>query len=166
MSRHAGGKEHALSRWTTSGLIVVLLAASACSELFPTTIRVDEGAISEVRTIGKVLAESETESTWDGVTSISKVLAIDIGDQGHADATTGAYKLLQKHGWLLSIDKHPQSIYMESHKWGHVGLMIKSVGYFDSHGGIDPDEDELVKDAFAKSNSNNMVVLEIEHTDE
>ncbi|MBP2703904.1 hypothetical protein JOL79_08800 [Microbispora sp. RL4-1S] len=145
----------------------MLILVSACrSELFPHTQRVDPDAVGEIRRIGKVLVGSDSESTWDGVTQVTKILAIDIGIPDKESVVSAAGKLLEKQGWAMVINKDPDSAWMESHKWDNLGIMIKGIGYYESHDGVDSIEEKAIKTARMQSDSQGIVILEVEPTGE
>lgn len=148
-------------------LVSLLILVSACrSELFPRTQHADSDAVGEIRSIGKVLVESDSRNTWDGVTQVAKILVVDIGSPDKEGVVSAASKLLEKRGWAIIRNNEPDSVWMESHKWDKLGIMIKGIGYYDSHDGIDPVEVNAIKAARARSDSQGIVVLEVDPTDE
>ncbi|WP_157518821.1 hypothetical protein [Herbidospora mongoliensis] len=136
--------------------------------VLPITVRVDPDAVQAIREVGKVLRENTDEAYWDGVTKIYVVLLVDIGQPGPEGAVAAASSLLQRRGWTASIDRRPETVWMESPKWPDNGLMVRGAESFASRSSLDPSAQEQKKaiaDAMAQTGSTGIVILEAERID-
>lgn len=155
------GQSSALAK----ALLCALLLLTGCrSELFPQELRVDPTVISDIRSIGKVLGETTIKDTWDGTTTITEILIIDVGTSDTQQALSKAVNILQKRKWTVSAQRLPESVRMNSSEWKNIRLMIYGMDFFESSGESDPQLKKLIKDAQAKSEA--PVVLELDRTDE
>ncbi|MFI6485256.1 hypothetical protein ACIBH1_45610 [Nonomuraea sp. NPDC050663] len=106
-------------RWIGVALAMVLV--SACSGLWTSTARVDPGLVAELRTLGRVVAETTDEWYYDGEHDISVVLILD-GGSAEGDAFGQVVEALERRGWkdsgptgFVSMESahRPETIYVE-----------------------------------------------------
>jgi hypothetical protein len=79
-------------------LAVSGLMIAACG-LWQTTRRVDPGLVAEMRTLGRVVAETTSEWYCDGVDDISAILVVDVGATDADRGLDQVVKGLELHGW-------------------------------------------------------------------
>ncbi|MEV4161461.1 hypothetical protein [Nonomuraea dietziae] len=91
-------------------------------------VRVEQGAVSDVRAAGKVLAESKIETIWDGTTTVTDVLIVDVGGSNIAAAMTTVVDRLQKSGW--KVLNRGSSVQMASAKWTNTVLDIEGINTY------------------------------------
>ncbi|MER5646141.1 hypothetical protein [Streptosporangium sp. NPDC002524] len=97
------------------------LLVSGCA----VTLRADPAVLGEVRSIGKVLGESETESFWNGTTEVDNKFVVDVGGANAQEALNKASDLLRKRKWIAAPQKDPQIVQMHSPIWKGAYLSIK-----------------------------------------
>ncbi|WP_152990361.1 hypothetical protein [Sphaerimonospora mesophila] len=153
-------------RSTVVLLFVLLLLPGCRSELFPKTLRVGPGIVQEVRSIGKVLLEKTDEDTWDGITTVTEILVIDVGSLRAREALEKAGNLLRERGWVISAQRLPDWVQMESGEWENVLLSIEGLEFYDSTEGLGPKERKAVNDPGGQVMSEGVVILKLSRTNE
>lgn len=111
-------------RWMKAALCGLLILASGCG-LFARTLRVEAGAVAEVRSIGSVVAEKSQETYMEGGVDVIETLVIDLGSKSADDLLDKSSTLLGKRGWVISAENRPISLYMRSGKWKGVILGMR-----------------------------------------
>jgi hypothetical protein len=91
------------------------LAISACG-LWQSTARVDPGLVAEMRTLGRVVANTTSEWYYDGDHDIFAILVIDVGATDADRALDQVVERLELHGWKTSTSSR-HFVSMESRQW-------------------------------------------------
>jgi hypothetical protein len=130
------------------------LAVSGCG-LLHKTLEVDSAAVAEVRTIGKVVAQTKIEDTWKSTTQLDEFLLMDLGAVDYDAAHDKARDQLERLGWQSThtIDWTR----MISTKWKHTVLKIDSFKRYESYGR--PLEPQTEKALMAEPNRTNTYVI-------
>ncbi|MFF3437582.1 hypothetical protein [Streptosporangium sp. NPDC002721] len=117
-----------------------------------------------MRSIVKVLAETTTEVTWDGLTLVKEVLIIDVGGPDSQQALKKANVILQEHGWKDIDQQLPKSITMQSSQWENTRLSLYSLEFSESIGPMDPRQQKAIKDAQEKAGAGagKLLIMKIE----
>lgn len=148
-------------------LLCVSLFLSGCrSELFPRELRVSPDVVSDVSGIGKTLGRISTQETWDGTTTITETLMVDVGGSGTKEALAEAVELLQRRQWVVDDQRIPEWVEMGSAKWENVRLTLHGMEFFESSGKSDPLLEGLIKDARAQAGSRTLLALGLYLSDE
>ncbi|MBP2703902.1 hypothetical protein JOL79_08790 [Microbispora sp. RL4-1S] len=145
-------------------LLSVSLLVSGCG-ILPRTAEVDPGIVSDMRGIGKVLAETKTKSTWRGLTTVSQVAIVDVGGTNTGDALHRATELLRERGWVVVAQGRSDWVVMTSREWGEARLAANSLEFIESTGDLDPAEQKAILQARKSAGSNAPVVLEANPAD-
>ncbi|MBB2744708.1 UNVERIFIED_ORG: hypothetical protein FHR35_004557 [Microbispora rosea subsp. rosea] len=148
-----------------SALIINLI--SGChSEFFPGTSRAPTGVVVDMRSTGKLVAQTTAEWYWDGLTEIMDVLVIDTGATDTTDALASATHTLKKRGWRLNDAFPSPSVLMKSDKWREVEVSVEPLSSYDppSSDGLNEELDKRNEQLFRALNmaagAENLVVLQ------
>ncbi|MEV0145711.1 MULTISPECIES: hypothetical protein [unclassified Nonomuraea] len=114
--------------------VCVLLLLTGCGSWFQKTIRAEEGALSEVRSVGRVVAQTTEDPVYRDVIQIEDVLVMDV-DASAADADMDvARRLLEQRGWDF-IEKVGSRTLMNSTRWKDTSLTIEPFQKDDTYAG-------------------------------
>nr|SBO97583.1 hypothetical protein BN4615_P7099 [Nonomuraea gerenzanensis] len=105
-------------------LLCLLPLAVGCGVLLG-PLRVDPGALDEIRAVGAVNGESEMKSDVGGRTEISNLLVVDVGAADSRGAIDKAVDLLQAREWVIEADLKPGWVLMRSERWAGTDLSIE-----------------------------------------
>lgn len=163
-----GGRRSGAAGWFLA-LFCLFMLMGCRSELFPTTLRVEPGVVSDMRGLGEVLAATQRDPSWDGETQVTEVLIIDVGTPASNATTTNwdamltaestAIDRLRSRGWLVVGDKDRDATQMESSRWEDTVLSLLPLAFADTDD-FDPQLIEAIKDARARGRSEALVALE------
>ncbi|GII85545.1 hypothetical protein Ssi03_35350 [Sphaerisporangium siamense] len=145
----------------TAALTAMLLISGCDPALFQRESRVDSIAVSDVSSIGKVLARTTTEDYGDGLTTINEVLVLDVGSSNAAEALDAASVSLRKLGWRVAIPRPPESVYLESSRWKGVRLFLYGLDFYESWAEPGPQEEKAISEARALTKSPAPLVVEM-----
>ncbi|MGW0063953.1 hypothetical protein ACWDTT_28960 [Streptosporangium sandarakinum] len=145
-------------------LLCVLLISGCGSWVFPgEELRVDPGVIRDIRNIGKVVAEAKVETPWDGTTTVTEVLIIDVGNSNAQRVIEKAVSLLQGIGWKIVDRRLP--VEMTSDKWENTVLGLEGIDFYRFDELEAPQVEKAIKDARVQAMSEALVVLELHPVD-
>ncbi|MET9066098.1 hypothetical protein [Streptosporangium sandarakinum] len=98
-------------------------------------LRVPPPALDNVRSIGKVWAETSTENEKDGRRQIENLLIIDVGAASKREALDKASALLVARKWTVSAENRPTIVSMKCTKWKDVTLVLRPFhpAYFEEY---------------------------------
>ncbi|GII76480.1 hypothetical protein Sru01_14620 [Sphaerisporangium rufum] len=115
--------------------------------------------------MGKVVAKLTEENSWDGVTSYSEVLVMDVGSKDPSESLKKATVGLQKNGWKVERARPPETIFLRSKSSEHVTLMMYGIEFFEAERGSDPTLKRLVQEGQREAAPNSPVVIRMENED-
>ena len=93
------------------------------SLLFPETIQASPENISEIRSIGKVVAETEESAHWKNTTQVWNILVINTEAVSIDDAMTTTISRLNGQGWKVVANQSDWT-QMRSPRWGYALLTL------------------------------------------
>lgn len=125
-------------------------------------MRVDPGVIRDIRSNAKVVAEAKIEIPWDGTTTVTDVLIIDVGISNIQGATDEASSVLGNFGWKIVDDR--SSVEMTSDKWENTVLGITEIDSYQFNELESPQVGKALKDAKVQTVPEALVVLEVHPT--
>ncbi|GAA0982766.1 hypothetical protein GCM10009555_053220 [Acrocarpospora macrocephala] len=160
MSRVSGLGERAVRSLVL--VISMFLLAGCIPGIFPRTERVDPGVLSDVRGIGKVVAQATTEYTWEGLTTITDIVVLDVGDVTGEQAVPRASDSLVARGWTINIDRLPESMSMDSPAPENAKVYIEGITASESHNAADSKILKMIQDLRTQPNFEGLVVAEAE----
>ncbi|GIH65394.1 hypothetical protein [Microbispora siamensis] len=96
-------------------LAISALMISSCG-FWQTTTRVDPDLVAEMRTLGRVVADTTSEWYWEGEHDISAILVVDVGATDAGRALDQVVERLRSHGWKPSTSS-VGFVSMESSRW-------------------------------------------------
>ncbi|GAA1012769.1 hypothetical protein Aple_014940 [Acrocarpospora pleiomorpha] len=152
--------EHAVRSLALVGGMFLL--AGCIPGIFLRTERVDPGVLSDVRGIGKVVARTTTEYTWEGLTTITDVLVLDVGGVTGKQAVPRASERLVARGWTINIDRLPESVAMDSPEPENALVYIEGIAASESHNAADSKVLKMIQDLRTRPNPDGLVVVEAE----
>lgn len=112
--------------------LCTLILASGCGSLFVTTIRVEEDAVDEVRSIGRIVAETTQDPIYRDTVQIDNILILDVGAPSFKRGVSIAESRLEKHGWEVD-SKIPAFTDMKSTRWKDTSLTVRPYKKDDSY---------------------------------
>ncbi len=116
-----------------ASLIVLFIIPGCGTQWFPKTIEADPDAISEVRGIGRKVAQTTTELVSENTTQKIDVLILDFGASDFINALSIAHDRLRQRGWVVT-GRANDVINMKSKKWGQTSVVMKSLGSLQDYG--------------------------------
>ncbi|MFF0572943.1 hypothetical protein ACFY19_17905 [Streptosporangium saharense] len=122
--------------------------------------------VSDVGGIGRTLGRTTIQETWDGTTSITEVLIVDVGGSGTEEAFNEAINLLQRRQWVIGDQQAPEWAQMESTKWENVRLSLYGMEFVESSGESEPRLGNMIKEARAQAGSRTLLAVYLNLTDE
>ncbi|MEV0996627.1 hypothetical protein [Nonomuraea sp. NPDC050202] len=129
-----------------------LVSLAGCGRLlFHETFKVDPAAVEEVRSVGRVVLQVQSDWTWEGSTQIDEILLMDVGSSTYEESCDIAYERLRQLGWSERGNDG-----LESHKWGHIAISFDSLDNLDAYG---PLEQPLWDAALADSATSSSLIL-------
>lgn len=147
-----------VGRSVVVGLVALLLLAGCGSQTF----RVAPEVVDEVRSIGKVVAETRDGIGWDEIEVVDEILVFDVGATSEEEALSKASDLLQRKGWGVT-SKSLGRVEMESPKWSDNRLTYTPVNMYDFGDQPIPRVARAIRDVGARSEA--LIVVEIYRTD-
>ncbi|MGW0806139.1 hypothetical protein [Nonomuraea sp. NPDC002799] len=128
-------------------VLCMLAAVSGCDAAWlpETVIKVDPGAISEVRSIGRVVTQTFTDPLYERTVQVIEILVIDMQAADFTEAVNLMQGRLERLGWseVASTDMWVQ---MESSRWKGTTAGIGSVEELDSLGAqLEPATEEALQ---------------------
>ncbi|MEU8252044.1 hypothetical protein [Nonomuraea sp. NPDC048916] len=109
-----------------------LLSLTGCGVLQPyEPLKVNPAAVEEVRSVGRVILQVQSDYTWEGSTQLDEVLLMDVGSSSYKESRKIVYKRLRQLGWSERGDDS-----LESRKWGHIAISFDSLDGLDSRGSL------------------------------
>ncbi|MFG1948734.1 hypothetical protein [Nonomuraea sp. NPDC048826] len=113
--------------------LCVLITVGGCStQWFPTLLEVDEATVGEVSKVGKVVTRTTIDFVYENTHQITQMLVVDTGKNVFSDALKSMQEGLEREGWTV-IHRRPDSIDMESARWGKVILSVRSLGSLEQY---------------------------------
>ncbi|MEU6790306.1 hypothetical protein ABZ907_01290 [Nonomuraea wenchangensis] len=113
----------AVVRVTVMALCVLMLAAG-CGSLFLHTVRAEAEAVDEVRSIGRVVAQTTEDPQYRDTIQIDDILMLDMNATTFDTATDEACRLLERRGWVLTDKVPSHHLRMASTRWEDTSLTI------------------------------------------
>ncbi|MEV4378227.1 hypothetical protein [Streptosporangium sp. NPDC049644] len=114
-------------------VLSALISLSGCGRLFfHETFKVDPAAVEEVRSVGRVVLQVQSDWTWEGSTQIDEILLMDVGSPTYEESRNIAYERLRQLGWAERANE-----VLESHKWGHIAISFDSLDGLDAYGPLE-----------------------------
>lgn len=135
--------------------LFALIMLSGCGNLwFHETFKVDGAAVKEVRSLGRVILQVQSDWTWKSTTQIDEILLMDVGASTFEASQDIAYKRLRQLGW----SKHGNHS-LESCKWGHVVVSFDSLDNLEAYGSLEQPIWSAVRAGPAKPTALMLIVL-------
>jgi len=144
---------------------VALIIISGCGTwMFPgKEVAVDSGVVAEVKAKGNVVAQTKIPIPWDGTTTTTEVLILNVGVVGSQDAVEKASGLLEGLGWEIVDRRSP--LEMVSKKWDKVVLGVVGVDSYSFDELDAPQVGQAIEEAKKDVKSESLVVIELHPTD-
>jgi hypothetical protein len=119
-------------------LLSACLLVSGCgTRWFPDTLDADPGAISEVRDIGRKMAQTTKGYIYENTAQNMDTFILDVEASSFHEALNIAHRRLRQRGWVLPgrVDEvlNDDAISMESEKWGRTSVRIESLKSFEKY---------------------------------
>ncbi|GAA3444444.1 hypothetical protein [Planomonospora venezuelensis] len=114
-------------------LLILVMAAGCGVRWISETIDVDPAAISEVRGVGRKVAETTTSLIYEDVTQNISILILDVGASSFQEAANLTHGRLYQHGWIEK-GRGIDSIHMKSARWKKTSLLIKPIESLEGYG--------------------------------
>ncbi|XVQ83313.1 hypothetical protein ACQP2K_31410 [Microbispora siamensis] len=115
---------------------------------------------------GKILAETVTETTWDGLTAVHRVAIVDVGAEDVTSALDRATKHFQARGWVIVTRTPDLAVVMGSPKWGNARLWLYSLEFIQQIEDLGADVKKAIKKAQTTVEPNVPVYLEADPSGE
>jgi len=98
-------------------------------------LRVAPAVIDNVRSMGRVELEFETESDWGSGTQVTNELVINVGAAGGREALDEAAVLLKEREWIVVAENRPTIVLMKSSRWKDVRVIVRPFhsAYFEDN---------------------------------
>ncbi|MDX3100002.1 hypothetical protein [Nonomuraea angiospora] len=113
--------------------LCVAILTSGCGLWFQKTIRVEAGAVDEVQSIGRVIAQTQDDPRFENTIQVDDILILDVGAQSSEEGMRVAQSRLEQRGWIPA-GEGPTFKAMTSTRWKHTSLSLRSFMSDDSYG--------------------------------
>ncbi|MCP2349886.1 hypothetical protein [Nonomuraea roseoviolacea] len=97
---------------------------AGCGSWLQKPIRVEEGALSEVLSVGRVVARTTEDPVYNNTVQIDDVLVMDVDASSFEVGMDVARRRLEQHGWAFS-EKVATRTLMNSTRWKDTSLTIE-----------------------------------------
>ncbi|WP_144070090.1 hypothetical protein [Nonomuraea indica] len=154
-------KRNVFVRWVIALISPLLL--TGC--LWGATLDVDDAVTRDMRSAGKVLAETKTEAVFDSTTVVTRIVIADVGSSNAESALLEATRRLQARGWKVSDRRPAQWVEMTANGWPDIQISIFSPSFFVSSGKPEPQVEKALQTARGKDASENFVILDAHRID-
>ncbi|MET7461810.1 hypothetical protein [Nonomuraea sp. NPDC005501] len=148
---------------TVVALSFALLISGCSGEAEP--LEVDTHVLGDMRSVGRVLAETETEAISDGSSVITRLIIVDVDGSGVESELAAASARLQGQGWKVADERPSQWIEMHSNEWRKTRITIFSSGFFQSSGRYESSVERALRSARSEHGSDGFLVLDAHRTD-
>ncbi|MEU7859857.1 hypothetical protein [Nonomuraea sp. NPDC049141] len=130
--------------------VLTLILLSSClllSGCGSTRFQVDSRVLDDVRSIGKVVAETTSEGDAGGDIEVTNTQVVHVATTKKGNALDEAVKILARRGWNISADNRPTLVGLDSANQPHAYLAISpfDAAYFED----DPQVLERAKKSLA-----------------
>ncbi|MGW4799374.1 hypothetical protein ACWEPC_43870 [Nonomuraea sp. NPDC004297] len=147
-------------------MLCMLITVSGCDAAWlpETVIKVDPAAISEVRSIGRVVARTTADPFYERTVQVIEILVFDFDAPDYSQALSEARGLLRKRGWS-EIFTDEYGAVMESDRWRGTTARLGKLEEVASLGAtLEPQVAEMLHADPAKSDS--YVVISLSSVEE
>lgn len=148
MSKFSHKRMTALTRFLLIALSTILSLSGCGHLLFHETFEVDSAAVKEVRSVGRVVLQVQSDWTWRSSTQIDEILLMDVGASTYEESYGIAYERLRQLGWSARGNDG-----LESHKWGHIAISFDALDGLDAYGPLEQPLQDAARDDSARSSS-------------
>ncbi|KAB8181296.1 hypothetical protein FH608_051045 [Nonomuraea phyllanthi] len=114
------------------GLWLLALCSGCGTQWLPTKLQADATALYEVRSIGKLVAQTAIELGYEGAVQITDILVLDLAKPVYQEALDTAHDRLRKQGWK-DVGNRSDVIDMESSKWAKTYLEMGSMEMLEQY---------------------------------
>ena len=136
--------------------LCMMLLVAGCGSWFRKTIKVEVGAVNEVRSVGRVVAATTEDPMYEDTIQIDDVLLMDVGAASFELGMDHARKLLEQRGWT-STDERVDYVRMESTRWKDTSLTMQTYRKGDSY--ADSVQTRIEGNVYVKPADRNKYVL-------
>jgi hypothetical protein len=135
----------------------ILAAVSGCGTLWffksTTVIKIDPAAVTDVRAIGRLVAQTTTDPYDQDTVQVVEILVLDVGASDFSEALTVARARLQQKGWNVSASGDI-IVTMESSRWKGTTTRLGRLEDLESFGAeLPPEAKKALQTDTAKSSS-------------
>ncbi|NBE91859.1 hypothetical protein FE391_00720 [Nonomuraea sp. KC401] len=105
-------------------VVNILVLATGCGLWPHKTIRAEAGAVDEVRSIGRVAAQTTEDPLYGDTVQVDDILIMDVEASSFEEGVSAAREQLEQRGWVTTF-KGVAFTEMRSNRWKGASLTIR-----------------------------------------
>ncbi|MEU8393930.1 hypothetical protein AB0C28_01975 [Nonomuraea sp. NPDC048892] len=115
--------------------LCLLVAVSGCDATWwpETVIKVDPGALTEVRSVGRVVTQTFTDPVYERTVQVDEILVVDLRAADFPEALDLVRNRLKQLGWN-EVSSIETVVHMESSRWKGTTTRLGPVEDLESFG--------------------------------
>ncbi|KAA9374093.1 hypothetical protein F5972_33275 [Microbispora cellulosiformans] len=145
--------------------LLAMLAVLAGCWFSPSISRVWPPVVDDVRRIGGIVADTTSELSWEGHTTVTNVLVVDTRNTDSRKALEKVVALAKGRGWAVDSQGMSDRVSMRSDRWENTRLSLTRIASYQVDEFEDPRLAKVIRRLWKRPGSAGLVILQLDRTD-